>query len=389
MNKQPTINIPMYKGISQCKMIYIGRNNNKEFNLETNKQNKYTQFLNSPTIKVIYSGSNQYIYITNKNKVYINGIEFNDNQYPEMHTAKFYIAPNRLNCYVVHQNKAYLINEYKPNNEEDNEHQKQYILEHLESLDRYHLDLIDIQCICSRNVALFKVNRFKQSLTITSLWACKKRNIPQDIVNLIADYIDSLNQDGIYWQYHENDAKYKHMPLLNEHSEYLHGDIKQICKKESEIWAVVKDGTLYKRRMVSYTWWNKIEYLSLNKIKIDSIACGSNHILALTYVGKVYGWGYSIMKRGEYVNEPKQIYGLNEYNIIEVNCGGHHSYCKSSDDKYYLFGRNTYNECLVYEWKCCFVEPPNCINEVVYKMSNGRNIECVSLGMYNTKIVLQ
>ena len=74
--------------------------------------------------------------------------------------------------------------------------------------------------------------------------------------------------------------------------------------------------------------------------------------------------------------------------LIDLN-GGHHSYCKSKDDKHFLFGINRYNECLVYKWRCYFVEPSNCVNEVVHKMSNGRKIKYVSLGMYNTKIILQ
>ena len=81
----------------------------------------------------------------------------------------------------------------------------------------------------------------------------------------------------------------------------------------------------------------KIGYFVENKIKIIDFACGEEHNLAISDIGKAYSWGYNADGRCGHghdddaidkgmINKPKLIEALINYNIDRIRAGQCHSY---------------------------------------------------------------
>ena len=135
---------------------------------------------------------------------------------------------------------------------------------------------------------------------------------------------------------------------------------------------------------------DRIAWFLKNGIKIVDIACGFDHSLAVDNDGKVYGWGYdkySQCGHGQNMDTscdvPKLIESLRGYNIVEIKCGSHHSYCRSLDGNHFMFGRNEYNECFGQSEN----KLPVCVNDIMHKNCD-RGIECISPGFRNTTVIL-
>lgn len=64
---------------------------------------------------------------------------------------------------------------------------------------------------------------------------------------------------------------------------------------------------------------------SLAEVKIEKVACGLNHVLALTRFGKVYYWG-NLSKNQEIpdITFPILVDGLSDIEINDISCGEHH-----------------------------------------------------------------
>eukprot|EP01084_Bolivina_argentea_P184827 318783_1 len=92
-------------------------------------------------------------------------------------------------------------------------------------------------------------------------------------------------------------------------------------------------------------------YFMRNNIKIKSIYCGYNHNLAIDSNCYVYSWGHN--NRGQCARQnskdikiPKLIPFFKYTKVKQICCGDYHSYVKTIDDKHYLFGDNTFNQCV-------------------------------------------
>merc|ERR1712228_426693 len=138
----------------------------------------------------------------------------------------------------------------------------------------------------------------------------------------------------------------------------------------------------------------QIPYFVVHRIRIKELQCGSSHALAIDMKHSVYAWGdnqFCQTGHGSYekcVNEPKKIEFFDGKIVIGIECGSYHSYCKTDKEKHYMFGSNYENECCHYKgWQK--VPSPFCINGVVAgATSNGKRIKAVSLGHFNTKIIV-
>eukprot|EP01084_Bolivina_argentea_P244611 409749_1 len=136
-----------------------------------------------------------------------------------------------------------------------------------------------------------------------------------------------------------------------------------------------------------------IGYFLENKIRITDIKCGSEHNLCIDNNGKIYSFGLNASKQcgisgKSFIFKPQIIQSLKELKIIGIETGHRHSYCKSNNGKHFLFGSNEHNECLTYDGrkKVCI---PYCVNDVIDEICNGKYIKYVSLGYYNTKIIVR
>eukprot|EP01083_Nonionella_stella_P074223 201270_1 len=134
-----------------------------------------------------------------------------------------------------------------------------------------------------------------------------------------------------------------------------------------------------------------IESLVSCKIKIRMIECGSQHNLAISYKYQVYSWGNSNHGQcghgtTQSVNTPQLIEDLKGFKIFAIGCGFCHSYCKTSDGEYFLFGSNKYNECLTYD-QHKQIAAPFCVNNAFEEHNQKRKIKCITLGYYTTAVM--
>ena len=91
------------------------------------------------------------------------------------------------------------------------------------------------------------------------------------------------------------------------------------------------------------------------------------------------------------VIRPKRIRFEKDKEIIieEIACGDSHSYCKSVDGDYYLFGKDSKSQCLVSLGEIRDYErqqiEPKCINAVIRQKYKNAEIVSISLG-YDTAV---
>ena len=92
---------------------------------------------------------------------------------------------------------------------------------------------------------------------------------------------------------------------------------------------------------------------------------------------------------------PKLIENLKEYEIVEIKCGHHMSYCKSRSGKNFLWGTNLEFECMKYHEMDDIDDDTKKvkilyqIDNVVQRKCNGRSIVCVYPGFCCTKLVVR
>ena len=139
----------------------------------------------------------------------------------------------------------------------------------------------------------------------------------------------------------------------------------------------------------------KISYFITNKIEVVDIVCGQFHTLAMDNNGKIYSWGRRGQGQcGDGNGNPSWAYWSKktpapieyfEDQVIEaIGCGYLHSYCKTIENKHYLFGDNQDYQCLKPEGKWV---SEYCVNDVVKKESD-RDIERVFVQAKCTVIIL-
>ena len=137
----------------------------------------------------------------------------------------------------------------------------------------------------------------------------------------------------------------------------------------------------------------EIKYFKENNINIIDIATGYGHSLALDSDNNIYSWGYnSDGQCGDGCNEnlivPKIIESLKEYKIDLIRCGYLMSYCRSICGKHFIWGSNTYNECLTYDGKKTVCTPYRIDNIIKDKCDTTRIID-IYPGRDSTKIICE
>ena len=135
-----------------------------------------------------------------------------------------------------------------------------------------------------------------------------------------------------------------------------------------------------------------VNYFIDNGIKLKHIACGMMHTLALDENGKIYSWGmnndaqcgHGNNNNQHHIDEPKCIESLSNCVVDVIKCGGWHSYCKTVDDKHFLWGSNADGECLT-STRSTRVRQPLRFNGLKRK----QKIIDVSLARGNTKLIVE
>eukprot|EP01084_Bolivina_argentea_P024294 45286_1 len=138
-----------------------------------------------------------------------------------------------------------------------------------------------------------------------------------------------------------------------------------------------------------------IAYFVDNTIRINNICCGYCHNLCVDVSGIIYGFGSNnygqcgLPNGIKKPNKPFKICSLSNHKIIDIKCGCYHSYCKSDNDKHWLFGDNEFNECglSIKNANINAIYEPFCINKTVSVVTNGKPIKEVYIGNYNTWII--
>ena len=144
-----------------------------------------------------------------------------------------------------------------------------------------------------------------------------------------------------------------------------------------------------------------IDYFKDNEIKIKAIRSGGQFNLALDVNGNVWSWGNNYDgKCGIKVNdtdnqdeylllEPKLVkFEEKEIVIDEIECGSTHSYCRSIDNRYYMFGDNWYGQCWINNNEQPNVTIPTCINDIIETRYKNKTIQNMQIGYQATVIKL-
>eukprot|EP01084_Bolivina_argentea_P200025 342114_1 len=136
------------------------------------------------------------------------------------------------------------------------------------------------------------------------------------------------------------------------------------------------------------------------EIKIKDIKCGSEHSLAIDNSNKIYSWGANRFKQcgrdmtyWNYI-KPQMIDSLKDEEIKWIKCGFSHSLACTMDDKYFIWGKNEYTECIVVhkdeveEKSKKRIAKPFLINSLIEEQCHGKAIKDIFLGCENTKLLV-
>jgi regulator of chromosome condensation len=86
--------------------------------------------------------------------------------------------------------------------------------------------------------------------------------------------------------------------------------------------------------------------------KIVSLACGTNHVLALNDKGKVFAWGAGeqnqlarrvVSRTATGALVPRE-FGLQRQKIEKIGCGDYHSFAITKEGKVYAWGLNSFGQ---------------------------------------------
>eukprot|EP01083_Nonionella_stella_P224110 798047_1 len=137
-----------------------------------------------------------------------------------------------------------------------------------------------------------------------------------------------------------------------------------------------------------------IKYFQTHSIRIKHVECGKNHSIAIDRSYKCYAWGSNAYGQCGHkrsvgcIQVPKRIDGsIGGLQIVNVKCGGSHSYVMTKDNVHFLFGLNDWNQCITFDGRE-IVYGPFCINPIIEQKCNGMIIKTISLGIQSTYFVL-
>ena len=138
----------------------------------------------------------------------------------------------------------------------------------------------------------------------------------------------------------------------------------------------------------------QIEYFKDNDIRIQDIACGDSHCLAVDVDGKLYSWGRNYygqcgvsMDNMHNVMKPTLIETLKEYKIVVIRCGNFASYVKTECDKHFMFGSNDYGELFRFDG-IKNVRRPHRVDKIILNRCKAKKIIDIHLGYFSTKVIV-
>eukprot|EP01084_Bolivina_argentea_P223136 377575_1 len=269
------------------------------------------------------------------------------------------------------------------------------------SLIRALHNTIDIQCGRFCSIALCSKQLITDIYMVIVYWfrICKLAAVDNDIINIINSQLpsDIINLIKQFYVNHDTEVYaagdkriWKKIRELENKCiiKISAGYISLFLTENGSVWQYVRD---YKTAPWSPTL---VTFFEKNSIKIRDIKSGSKHCLAIDMNNNVYIWGM-IYNGGnnrdatfEQVSTPRLIESLKGYsNIMDIDCGGFHNYCRTKDNKHLLFGGNYNAQCLVFEDKNV-VKEPNCINTFIEKEFENRFIKQIGFGPNSSHIVL-
>ena len=261
-------------------------------------------------------------------------------------------------------------------------------------------DVIDIQSAQFYTLALCS-NISPNTSIIIQFW-CRmlKIEVPHDVMNVVVVH---YNSNKVLSVGHCTHGGHGHKNLdsqpVTEWTE-IEGlkdkNIEQIRVGESSSFFLDSAGTVWccgtneqgqlglghKRNMNEIT---AIDYFVTNKVKIKSIECGRYFTIMIDYDGRVWFTGRVEYEYGTEAQEPqvvpKEMYMFREGVVEMVRCGWHHVVVKY-DGKYYMWGDNDYNQCLV------FGEGFEMIKEARLVDLGGKVVKDIFVGYDNTKLMI-
>ena len=259
--------------------------------------------------------------------------------------------------------------------------------------------VIDIQCNASYTIAL--CSGLNATIIIIRYWsksASTKVSIPQDIINLIIQYImmnlvlsvgyssnggHGHGDSGFYdiTTFTEIEAlRHKHIQKIRvgaDQSYFLDFDgVVWVCGENDEGQLGLGHYESPVRRI------SCIDYFIDNDIRIKEIVPGASFVIMIDGNNGVWAFGDNSYgqicdRLRNHIYEPKELIMFRDCIVEEIKSGGYHIYVKCKGDKHYLWGENeiiTYGKIIV--------------NARVVGFGSNENQRCPS-GCGNTKLIVQ
>lgn len=129
-----------------------------------------------------------------------------------------------------------------------------------------------------------------------------------------------------------------------------------------------------------------IELPALARVEVVDVACGADHVLALTSEGHVYVWGNGQQNQlGRRVMARRQLNGLEPErlglrNIVHVAAGMFHSFAVDKDGIVYAWGLNTFRQTGIADEDDDMVIRPTIVDALSPALHNGSKVTQVAAG---------
>lgn len=129
------------------------------------------------------------------------------------------------------------------------------------------------------------------------------------------------------------------------------------------------------------------------KVKMAQVACGSDHVLALTTTGHVYVWGNGSQSQlGRKVLERRRLNGLHPErmglrNIVHVAAGQYHSFAIDEKGEVYGWGLNTFHQLGITPEKggdADMIITPSIVDGLSPKAHNGSRVVQIEGGEHHS-----
>lgn len=143
---------------------------------------------------------------------------------------------------------------------------------------------------------------------------------------------------------------------------------------------------------------SKIQFMpiplpSLSQHRFASVACGTDHVLALTVEGTVYVWGNGQQNQlGRRIIERRKINGLAPErlalrNIVKIGAGHYHSFAIDKDGRVYAWGLNSLRQTGVSDARGGqedIIQVPTIVDALDPSLHDGAKVVSISGGEHHS-----